>query len=1134
MHNKGGFFVILLAIGIVSVLGLTSLTLGFFQRLNVRKSVDRVNLLEGVYTGEILAWHEKYRNIRGLGPVEITPDSDSLVALNTNYVEELPESLGYELLGGEYESGSPVNLRTTLEFDSAQTFIRRLPASSSLSRSITSKGAAGFCGKTKFAGSRMKLRLCLSETVSKREPATSWSRLVHKGSRVIDLRSARDWPVSSFSAFSFLPSGKTVIAGSSGPFSTSGETRLSYSQTSAGRHVPTSRNWALARLNSDGTLDRSFGDYGNSTSVTPFIGQSVIQKIESLEDEKIMAFGRTGFTGDAGFHMVMARHLPTGEIDASFGEGGWLFHRCNQYSNYEFSPSEILREPSGVWLVTGTCHGGPNGPTGVILRLKANGEVDSSFGKDGWVTVHDTGGFQGVHRFLPSKQGGYIGMYSTQSVDVMEQFYVFRIKDSVTELDLSFGTSGLVLLDLKSRVNGRGTTYSLEEDKTGKLLVSGTYFHLPDSTKPIPIIFRFNANGSLDSTFGEQGVVSLITDKKFTFEDGLSYPAAFDDVAIYSKEDGKIVLYIDIHSDDGFGRGRNLLIVQLNSDGSRDTTFGSDGFFCQPFVTPEKSQNTADVHSGFRFSRLLRHANYVYYPTNSPPSTLLRFKGSDLSPDTSFGVAGRTPFYFSGSSDSAMGVGFLNDGTVLLGGGTRALGFDLHNNRTAFAALNPSTFAWVQPFGSNPEFVVPVNIDHRPNPEWLPGRSRPMVSIEGEVFNNLMKVETQPDGKMVAAGQLGAGWALARYLPDGSFDRSFGKYGVTGIELGTDFFKVAYPAFSLAVNSTGNILLGGANPTDKVVRAALAELDPEGRLVPSFGKDGKIEFEFPDGPGDKSWQHFNAVSYYGDGPHRGKILAFGSTRSLSQGKSMTARIDSYILITRHNSDGSLDTSFGKEGVVKLKAFKDPPPPAFSALGAVQNRSVAFQGKILTDGKILVSGCGWPMTYAEMGAQGNTEIARADSFVLKLDPDGNLDKSFADDGIFRYDFAPHLAAPGKKLIHNHNDCINSFVITPDERILLAPTPEYGVDLMNTWHHSVFWHWDGELRSHQSGVVLAVLTPDGVLDPSIGKGGIERVDISEQATIITDMKISPQNYIALSGHVSYAPETADFVLDLWALE
>jgi uncharacterized delta-60 repeat protein len=181
--------------------------------------------------------------------------------------------------------------------------------------------------------------------------------------------------------------------------------------------------------------------------------------------------------------------------------------------------------------------------------------------------------------------------------------------------------------------------------------------------------------------------------------------------------------------------------------------------------------------------------------------------------DPSFGTDGVATTDLGGVSDQAL------DAAVLPDNGIVAVG------RTDFRGPQKTDFA-----------VVRYLPDGTPNPNFGNGGivTTPF-SGNGAQAN---AVAVQPDGKIVVAGfaltnAINSDFAVARYNPDGSLDDNFGARGIVTTELGgeNDVAK------GLAIQSDGKIVLGGlGGPTGEDV--ALARYLSNGTLDRTFGNLG--------------------------------------------------------------------------------------------------------------------------------------------------------------------------------------------------------------------------------------------------------------------------------------------------------
>ncbi|WP_126653904.1 T9SS type A sorting domain-containing protein [Chryseobacterium aureum] len=133
-------------------------------------------------------------------------------------------------------------------------------------------------------------------------------------------------------------------------------------------------------------------------------------------------------------------------------------------------------------------------------------------------------------------------------------------------LDSTFGTGGKVITSINS---GSDKAYSVALQADGKILVAGMTIN--SLTGQDFLCLRYNIDGSLDTTFGTNGIFTN------DFQTG-------SDDAVYSlalQSDGKIVLAG--YSDDG--NNKNAAILRLTSNGTIDTTFGTAGKVLTDFIS---------------------------------------------------------------------------------------------------------------------------------------------------------------------------------------------------------------------------------------------------------------------------------------------------------------------------------------------------------------------------------------------------------------------------------------------------------------------------------------------------------------------------------------------------------------------
>lgn len=266
-------------------------------------------------------------------------------------------------------------------------------------------------------------------------------------------------------------------------------------------------------------------------------------------------------------------------------------------------------------------------------------------------------------------------------------------------------------------------------------------------------------------------------------------------------------------------------------------------------------------------------------------------------------------------------------------------------------------------------------------------------------------VTIQSNGRIVAAGSYGEEFALARYKTDGTLDTTFGTGGKVSTAIGASGGNIV----AVAVQSDGKIVAAGsARNGSGYSDFALARYNADGSLDTAFGTDGKVLTDIT--AGDQDW--INAVAIQSDG----KIVAAGQAYSGS---------DYYdIALARYNTDGSLDTAFGTGGIVithtgneglravallsngKIVAVGGNVDVEFALVryntdgsldtafgtNGIAAKSVSGDGgqaygmALQSDGKMVVAG------YANNGGGSN------DFALVRFNADGTVDTAFGTDGV----------------------------------------------------------------------------------------------------------------------------------------
>jgi uncharacterized delta-60 repeat protein len=320
-------------------------------------------------------------------------------------------------------------------------------------------------------------------------------------------------------AMALQPDGKIVVGGST---------------------VSNGTDFALARYNTNGSLDPAFG-VGGWTS-TDFNGLfDAVRGIALQTDGKIVAAGITT-NGSTIFDFALARYNQDGSLDPSFGAVGKV---VTDFSGGFDDADALLVQPDGKIVVAGTTSPPAGGSTFALARYNTNGSLDLSFGSGGKVSTD----FGAIGLGAALQQDGRIIVVGSSGGG----FATARYNNDGSP-DLGFGSGGRVVTMFAS---GAGTAYAVTLQSDQKILVAG-YSGFYDFT-----LARYGSTGDLDSSYGSGGIV--ITD---------FYGGSDKGLAVALQTDGKAVVAGSAFTTLGFS---DFGLARYDTSGNLDPSFGTSG-----------------------------------------------------------------------------------------------------------------------------------------------------------------------------------------------------------------------------------------------------------------------------------------------------------------------------------------------------------------------------------------------------------------------------------------------------------------------------------------------------------------------------------------------------------------------------
>ena len=380
-----------------------------------------------------------------------------------------------------------------------------------------------------------------------------------------------------------------------------------------------------------------------------------------------------------------------------------------------------------------------------------DGILDSTFNGDGIVTTHFDNVAEG--RSVAIQSDGKIVVVGTEYLSASYQFAMVRYNIDGS-LDSSFGSDGKVIPIFPEPSDAESVTIQAD----GKILVGGgAYLEY--------YLSRYNTNGTLDSSFGVNGLVQT-----------QSYDLEADFTSIALQPDGKIVAtgytgHSFLHSDHW------ITLCRYDSDG----TLGYPYEFSVDTVGFNDPLNDRGMSLAIQGDLKI-----IVGGVANGKMVLIRFN-NDFSSDNSFGADGVVKIAVGNGSFGVRSIAIQADQKILAAGGSTE---GLTIVRFNVDGVLDNTF------GDAGEAVLPN-------------------------YSDATSIAILENGKIQAAFNSYNDFALARFNSDGSLDSTFGNDGIvtTDIDSSNDY------ASSMAIQSGGNIIVGGSSNGDFAVARYLSSLN---------------------------------------------------------------------------------------------------------------------------------------------------------------------------------------------------------------------------------------------------------------------------------------------------------------------
>ena len=648
---------------------------------------------------------------------------------------------------------------------------------------------------------------------------------------------------------------------------------------------PTYRDALIIKLTSSGAFDTTYAVSG----LTPGVKYLPIPQTTNSGTFSSMTFDSAGRLVVIGSvtassevtSAYVARLLSNGEYDSTFDSDGLR----NFFTPSEASFSSVAITTGDKIIVGGTRRVGISDSYAFVAKFNTDGTSDVSFDSDGLADVSTTGQITAI----AVQTDGKIVAAGVSVVGAVQTPFVSRLNSSGS-IDTTFGINGTFAY----HTSEISFIFDLHVDTSGKISIfglTGTSYEQSDL-----LVVRLTSNGTLDSTFGNNGTSRI--------------PVGFSAAAVAGtiQSDGR---YILVGQTIGVLEFQRAVIVRLDSLGKPDASFLSGGFTQQNFDLDVYGAQILELTDGSLIALGLSISGLTMYLTKY---------NADGTIDHSFGTNGIAPGP-TGAASEVLKVESQSNGRLLVlaqqpvvSGNTVVLGFT--NTGVPDNTFGVGGVATIPTSGQIPTtmLLLPDNKILVMTTIFATGESRIYrLNADGSIDTSfgssgssliaspdagapmIFGINTSADGKILLSGLLrGVGddrALVSRYSANGTLDTTFGTNGFTFVGPGTDGNR----ASSVDVVADGSLLISGNAEFASSSEVFLTQISSAGTVNTSFGTNGYVRYA------RVSWSIIPVVTLQPD-----QRILFGYA---------TDRVN----IHRLNANGSPDATFGADGLITRTA-----------------------------------------------------------------------------------------------------------------------------------------------------------------------------------------------------------------------
>jgi len=319
-------------------------------------------------------------------------------------------------------------------------------------------------------------------------------------------------------------------------------------------------DWMIRKYDANGDLDTTWGD--SDSGIIVISSDTGDDHAYAITIDSSNAIYVAGYFNDSTLDWMIRKYDANGDLDTTWGDSDTGIITVNG-SGIDMAHAIAIDSSNAIYVAGEYYNSSNSSRDWMIRKYDANGDLDTTWGDSdtGIVMVNNGDGNEAIYAITIDSSNAIFVAGDYYSLTNTATDWMIRKYDANGDLDTTWGDSDTGIITVSNDI-AWDQVNAIAIDSSNAIYVAGGYS--PISTPPGWMIRKYDANGDLDTTWGDSdtGIIKV-------FHDDLNYDEA-NDITI----DSSNAIYVTGHYKNTNNNDLDWMIRKYDANGDLDTTWG--------------------------------------------------------------------------------------------------------------------------------------------------------------------------------------------------------------------------------------------------------------------------------------------------------------------------------------------------------------------------------------------------------------------------------------------------------------------------------------------------------------------------------------------------------------------------------